>query len=193
MAVNATHPDFDAAALEWSRARDVLAGEDGVKSGGEKYLPRLDCQTDEEFAAYRKRASFFNATARTADGYVGLMFRRPPFVQAPESSSGEPSPSERVRRKSSSGLWKKMRSATQREGVRAQLGATRGFGVGLVRTKCAVPVVSRLPQRPLTGGLLVFVFSFWFFAGNRGAMIVLVRPPTQTLNPHPSTLNSQPL
>ena len=28
MAVNATHPDYHAAALDWSRARDVLAGED---------------------------------------------------------------------------------------------------------------------------------------------------------------------
>ena len=88
MAVNATHPDYDASALDWSRARDVLSGEDAVRAAGEKYLPRLDSQTDEEFVAYRKRASFFNATARTADGYVGLMFRRPPFIKVPESSAG---------------------------------------------------------------------------------------------------------
>ena len=55
MAVNATHPDYDARALDWSRARDVLAGEDAIKAAGEKYLPRLDSQTDDEFAAYRKR------------------------------------------------------------------------------------------------------------------------------------------
>ena len=84
MAVNATHPDYDAAAVDWSRARDVLAGEDAVKAGGEKYLPRLDSQTDEEFAAYVKRASFFNATARTSEAYQGLIFRRPPFVKLPE-------------------------------------------------------------------------------------------------------------
>jgi len=65
MPVNSTHPDYDAAATEWARARDVLAGEDAVKAGGEKYVPRLDSQTDEEFAAYVQRASFFNATART--------------------------------------------------------------------------------------------------------------------------------
>jgi hypothetical protein len=88
MAVNSTHPDYDASALDWSRARDVLSGEDAVKAAGEKYLARLDSQTDDEFAAYRKRASFFNATARTADGCVGLMFRRPPFVKVPESNSG---------------------------------------------------------------------------------------------------------
>ncbi len=75
-------------ALDWSRARDVLAGEDAVKAGGEKYLARLDSQTDEEFAAYRKRASFFNATARTAEAYLGLIFRRPPFVKLPSESTG---------------------------------------------------------------------------------------------------------
>jgi hypothetical protein len=44
----------------------------------------LDLQSDEDYAAYRARASFFNATARTAEGYSGLIFRRPPFVKAPE-------------------------------------------------------------------------------------------------------------
>ena len=88
MPVNSNHPDYDACATEWLRARDVLAGEDAVKAAGERYLPRLDCQTDDEFAAYRGRASFFNATARTADGYIGLIFRRPPFVKTPEPSAG---------------------------------------------------------------------------------------------------------
>ena len=81
MPVNSTHPDYDAAGPEWARARDVLAGEDAVKAGGEKYLPRLDCQTDQEFDAYVKRASYFNASARTSEAYLGLMFRRPPFVK----------------------------------------------------------------------------------------------------------------
>jgi hypothetical protein len=80
MPINATHPDYDFTLPEWIRARDVLAGEDAVKSGGEKYLPRLDSQTEDEYCAYRKRAAFFNGTARTADGYVGLIFRRPPLL-----------------------------------------------------------------------------------------------------------------
>jgi len=82
--VNSTHPEYDSRAAEWSRARDVLAGEDSVKAGGERYLPRLDSQSDVEYVAYRDRASFFNATARTAEGYSGLIFRRPPFVKTPE-------------------------------------------------------------------------------------------------------------
>ena len=73
MSVNPTHPDYDGSLPVWLRARDVIAGEDAVKSAGEKYLPRLEAQTDEEYAAYRARASFFNATTRTADGYLGLL------------------------------------------------------------------------------------------------------------------------
>ena len=86
MPVSSTHTDYDATASAWSRARDVLAGEDAVKAGRERYLPRLDSQTDDEYLAYQARASFFNATARTAEGYTGLIFRRPPFVKIPEGS-----------------------------------------------------------------------------------------------------------
>src|SRR3954463_13074752 len=86
MPVNSTHPDYDATLPDWLRARDVLAGEDAVKAAGEKYLPRLDAQSEEEYLAYRNRAAFFNATARTAEGYIGLIFRRAPFVKAPEGS-----------------------------------------------------------------------------------------------------------
>src|SRR5437762_12716734 len=88
MPVNSVHFDYLVNLPDWLRARDVLAGEDTIKSAGEKYLPRLDSQTDEEFLAYRKRASFFNATARSAEGFIGLIFRRPPFVKVPESESG---------------------------------------------------------------------------------------------------------
>jgi hypothetical protein len=49
MAVGGTHWDYEASAAEWARARDVLAGEDAVKAAGEKYLPRLDSQSDVHF------------------------------------------------------------------------------------------------------------------------------------------------
>src|SRR5512138_3091317 len=87
MAVNATHPEYDATLPAWLRARDVLSGEDAVKAGGQKYLPPLEEQNDEEYASYRARASFFNASARTAEGYLGLVFRRPPFIKVPEGGS----------------------------------------------------------------------------------------------------------
>jgi hypothetical protein len=78
VAEKSTHAEYDAAATEWSRARDVLAGEDAVKAAGERYLPRLDSQSEEEYSAYKARASFFGATARTLQEYLDLVFRHAP-------------------------------------------------------------------------------------------------------------------
>ncbi|MGD0746066.1 MAG: hypothetical protein ABSA45_13010 [Verrucomicrobiota bacterium] len=88
MPVDSTHPDYDANIVAWQRARDVFAGEDAVKAAAEKYLPRLDCQDDKEYLAYKNRASFFNASARTADGFVGLIFRRDPAFKLPDAGTG---------------------------------------------------------------------------------------------------------
>jgi hypothetical protein len=88
MPVQSTHPDYDANLTAWLRARDVIAGEDAVKAAAEKYLPRLDSQTDDEYLAYKTRASFFNASARTADGFVGLIFRRNPTIKIPKNTAG---------------------------------------------------------------------------------------------------------
>jgi len=85
---NSTHLDYDANLNAWLRARDVFAGEDTVKAAGERYLPKLDSQTPDEYVAYKARASFFNASARTVDGFVGLIFRREPTVKLPERVSG---------------------------------------------------------------------------------------------------------
>ena len=88
MAVDSTHLEYDNNVTAWLRARDVFAGEDAVKAAGARYLPRLDAQTDPEYAAYKTRASFFNATARTADGFVGLILRREATVKLPDPGSG---------------------------------------------------------------------------------------------------------
>ena len=88
MPVNSTHLEYDANVTAWSRARDVFAGEDAVKAAAEKYLPRLDFQDDKEYLAYKNRASFFNASARTADGFVGLIFRRDPTFKLPDANHG---------------------------------------------------------------------------------------------------------
>lgn len=88
MNVNSTHPEYEASRASWLQARDVLAGERAVKAAGVRYLPRLDSQTDADFVAYVMRASFFNATARTADGYLGLIFRRSPFLKIPGGQNG---------------------------------------------------------------------------------------------------------
>jgi hypothetical protein len=88
VAVNSTHTEYDTNAPTWLRARDVVAGEDAVKAAGERFLPRLDSQSDDEYSAYRDRALFFNGSARTAEGFIGLIFRRKSAVKLPDASSG---------------------------------------------------------------------------------------------------------
>jgi hypothetical protein len=85
MAVNSHHPEYAAYLRAWLRARDVVSGDDAVKAAGERYLPRLEGQSVDDYEAYRARAAFFNATARTADGFVGLLFRRAPALKLPDA------------------------------------------------------------------------------------------------------------
>jgi hypothetical protein len=80
MIIGSVRPEYSTRVEEWSRARDVLAGEDAVKSAGVKYLPRLDSQSDEEYGAYKARASFLGATSRTLEEYLDLVFRKAPVT-----------------------------------------------------------------------------------------------------------------
>jgi hypothetical protein len=61
MSAYSTDREHDASLAVWSRARDVLAGEDAVKSAGTKYLPRMDSQNGQDCQAYKARASFFGS------------------------------------------------------------------------------------------------------------------------------------
>lgn len=87
MRVDSHHSEYDATVPAWSRARDVLAGEDAVKAAGNKYLPQMDSQSDGEYEAYKTRALFFGATARTLEEYLDLIFRRAPVVGAGECAA----------------------------------------------------------------------------------------------------------
>jgi len=85
--VNSTHPDYASNCDSWQRIRDVVLGDPAVKARGEKYVARLDSQTDAEFQAYVNRGFFYNATARTVSGYIGLIFRRDPVLLLPDKSA----------------------------------------------------------------------------------------------------------
>ena len=79
------HAEYADALPRWTKCRDAIAGEDAVHKAGEKYLPKLSGQDSAEYSAYVKRAPFYNATARTIDGMVGMLFRKEPIVSAPEA------------------------------------------------------------------------------------------------------------
>ena len=65
----------------WSLMRDCYAGEKAVHSRGERYLPRLDKQSETQYESYLKRARFLNGVRRTVDGLSGLVFRKDPTVK----------------------------------------------------------------------------------------------------------------
>ena len=87
MPVNSTHPDYASNCDSWQRIRDVVLGDAAINAGGKKYVARLDSQTDQEFQAYVNRGFFYNATARTVSGYIGLIFRRDPVLLLPDKSA----------------------------------------------------------------------------------------------------------
>ncbi|MDO8742052.1 MAG: DUF4055 domain-containing protein [bacterium] len=85
MPVDTQHPEYAANRKKVQRMRDAFGGDDAVHAAGVRYLPKLSKQTADDYAAYGQRATFISATRRTADGLKGLIFRKPPVVEAPAS------------------------------------------------------------------------------------------------------------
>jgi hypothetical protein len=85
--VRSEHPEYTRLRKRWQRCRDVVAGGDAIKAAGTIYLPRLTKQDDTSYEAYKNRALFFNATWRTIAGLSGMMFRKEPSVEFPETAS----------------------------------------------------------------------------------------------------------
>lgn len=83
MPVNTPHPEYERMLPVWQDIRIAIAGARAVKEAGERYLPRLHEQTPEEYNSYKTRAVFYGATARTADGFVGIITRKPAAITAP--------------------------------------------------------------------------------------------------------------
>lgn len=84
MPIDSVHPQYAANIARWKRCRDAYEGEDAVKAAKDEYLPRLSGQTGEEYAAYVKRALYYEAVGRSIDGYVGAVARKPPVIKLPE-------------------------------------------------------------------------------------------------------------
>ena len=77
------HEQFDEYVDVWQKCRDASKGERAVKANGADYVPSLTGQTDAQFESYVTRGSYFNATGRTIDGMVGMIFRKAPKITAP--------------------------------------------------------------------------------------------------------------
>jgi len=86
--VNKTHKDYDEMLSRWQACEDASDGQYEIHKAGEKYLPRLKDQSNDDYNAYKSRALFYNATWRTIAGLQGMLFRKPPTVDV--SASLEP-------------------------------------------------------------------------------------------------------
>ena len=86
MKPNTTHPQYDSMKETWRKLRDTSTGLRAVAAAGSTYLPRLGGQLtdrDENYIAYKQRAQFFNAVARTIDTMDGHIFRKSPVITLP--------------------------------------------------------------------------------------------------------------
>lgn len=81
MPVNSTHPCYDENLDTWKTIRDVLAGEVTLKQNASRYTPRLEGMEDVDYTAYVNRGYFFNASGRSVEAYLGVIFRKPPVFQ----------------------------------------------------------------------------------------------------------------
>lgn len=69
----------------WKKCRDAAEGQDAVHKAGTAYLPALTGQDAKAYAAFKSRTPFFNATQRTIDGLVGMVYRKYPTTTAPDA------------------------------------------------------------------------------------------------------------
>lgn len=77
MPISRTHPLYDVHIRQWSRCRDAVSGLDAVKARRERYLPRLEAQSNDEYSGYLKRATYYGASKRTVQALTGTVFRKP--------------------------------------------------------------------------------------------------------------------
>jgi hypothetical protein len=85
MAINTLHPTYEKLKPIWQKCRDAIAGQYAVHERGQSYLPLLAGQTPQDYLAYKMRATYFNASGRTLDGLVGMVFRKQSYSDYPDS------------------------------------------------------------------------------------------------------------
>lgn len=95
MAINSTHPAYDAYLEDWQLLRDAYAGERVVKLAGVKYLPATPGQVldgqgkkpesvgEKAYQAYKTRAVFPDYTREAVEYYVGMMHQKPAQFELP--------------------------------------------------------------------------------------------------------------
>jgi len=94
--VKTTHPKYDKRCGQWEIMRDVMEGDDAIKSKGEAYLPRpstahkmFDAYEIKQYEAFKNRSIFTNYTAQIHDCLHGMIENRPAKIDVPENMKGD--------------------------------------------------------------------------------------------------------
>lgn len=85
MPVDSLHEEYKDMEDEWNLVRDSMGGERAIKAAGDRYVRKLQDQTDTEHKVYIARGSYYGAFSRTVRGLAGAILRRPPEVNVPNA------------------------------------------------------------------------------------------------------------
>lgn len=81
--IGTLHPTYVKLAGMREKCRDVVSGQDIIKSKTTKYLPKLSGQDDTSYKNYLNRALFFSIGAKSLQAIVGMASLKRPKVTAP--------------------------------------------------------------------------------------------------------------
>lgn len=76
LGLSSTHPQYNLMTESWQLMSDACASESYMHGLGERYVPKLSGQTDSQYAAYVRRASFVAFTKRTLEAFHGMVMRK---------------------------------------------------------------------------------------------------------------------
>lgn len=85
MPENSQHPLYSDHLEDWQDCRNFYLGEKEVKYLGDRYLPKPEAMTTNEYNSYKKRADFFAVLDRTIAGMSGAIDRKEPSITLPAS------------------------------------------------------------------------------------------------------------
>lgn len=83
--VKTEHPSYTDMLPTWKKMRDCAIGQKAVHAAGPLYLPKLKEQSEQDYQAYKGRATFYNAFYRTVTGLKGMLFRVDPSCDLDEA------------------------------------------------------------------------------------------------------------
>lgn len=87
MSVSYQHDEYREMLPTWKRCRDTYIGTRALREATTEYLPMLTDETPEAYRSRLSRSVLYNATYRTISGLVGALFRIPPVLSAPETTT----------------------------------------------------------------------------------------------------------